>query len=187
MVLKNQEDKKLTGLPVRGDFLSLQISTHAGIKIEVAVDPVWPPPSPPWAQIMSTPWSRAFWTCFGCPTIYSNGRARSATKFILLRQMPVGVTHVHDENTMLVQLVDHFFRRYANCTYKQLCLFFNNDIDQVVELALCIVVVCLSRIRPQGRDEQVDAEGWFGASATRPFSKGEGGKMEGKTNEDRAT
>jgi len=33
-------DERLTGPPVKGDFLPLQISTHAGIKIEVAVRPV---------------------------------------------------------------------------------------------------------------------------------------------------
>lgn len=43
------------GSPVSGLLAVLQRSTTAGIKIEKAVSPVWPPPSPPCAQIMSTP------------------------------------------------------------------------------------------------------------------------------------
>ncbi|KAG5716229.1 hypothetical protein E4T56_gene10821 [Termitomyces sp. T112] len=43
------------GSPVRGLVLPLQASTTAGIRIEKAVSPVCPPPSPPWAQMLSTP------------------------------------------------------------------------------------------------------------------------------------
>ncbi len=45
----------MTGSPVRGLIASLQRSTTAGISIEKGVSPVWPPPSPPCAQMMSTP------------------------------------------------------------------------------------------------------------------------------------
>lgn len=43
------------GFPVRGDLCPLTISTQAGMRIEVAMSPVCPPPSPPCAQMRSTP------------------------------------------------------------------------------------------------------------------------------------
>ena len=45
----------ITCSPVRGLFLPLTISTVAGMRMENGVSPVCPPPSPPCAQIMSTP------------------------------------------------------------------------------------------------------------------------------------
>ena len=43
------------GSPVSGLFALLQRSTTAGMRMENGVSPVWPPPSPPCAQIISTP------------------------------------------------------------------------------------------------------------------------------------
>ena len=37
---------ELTGPSVRGDFFHLTLSTMAGIRIEVGMSPVYPPPSP---------------------------------------------------------------------------------------------------------------------------------------------
>jgi hypothetical protein len=37
---EEEEEGKLTGPPVKGDFLPLHASTHAGMRIEVAVVPV---------------------------------------------------------------------------------------------------------------------------------------------------
>lgn len=66
-------------------FLPLQSSTTAGIKtavwisksfdlrtnyLLVGTSPVCPPPSPPCAHIKSTPRSRHFLTCFGCPIMF---------------------------------------------------------------------------------------------------------------------
>lgn len=45
----------MTGSPVKGLLAFLQRSTVVGIRIENGVSPVWPPPSPPCAQMMSTP------------------------------------------------------------------------------------------------------------------------------------
>lgn len=48
----------IMGWPVKGLFASLQRSTTAGMRIENGISPVWPPPSPPCAQIISTPGRR---------------------------------------------------------------------------------------------------------------------------------
>lgn len=45
----------MTGSPVSGLLAFLHRSTQAGIRIENGVSPVCPPPSPPCAQMMSTP------------------------------------------------------------------------------------------------------------------------------------
>lgn len=37
----------MTGSPVRGPLAPLQRSTTTGMRMENAVSPVWPPPSPP--------------------------------------------------------------------------------------------------------------------------------------------
>lgn len=59
-----------TWSPVMGLVFPLTISTTAGIKTVVGTSPVWPPPSPPWAQIMSAPTSRHFLTCLGWPIMF---------------------------------------------------------------------------------------------------------------------
>ena len=63
----------ITSWPVNGDFFPLHKSTTWGISIEVGTSPVWPPLSPPCAQIMSTPDARHFATCLGCPTMFIYG------------------------------------------------------------------------------------------------------------------
>lgn len=57
----------VTGFPVRGDLYCLHTSAHAGMRTLVAMSPVWPPPSPPCAMMMSAPAWHALWTCLGCP------------------------------------------------------------------------------------------------------------------------
>ena len=51
----------------------LQRSTTCGMSTVVAMSPVWPPPSLPCAQMMSTPASSAFFTCLGCPIMFMTG------------------------------------------------------------------------------------------------------------------
>lgn len=74
------------------------------------------------------------------------------------------VTHVHDKDAGLVKLVDHFFGRDTDGAHEQLGLFLDNDIDQVVQLALGVIVVGLSRIRSEGRDEEIDPESCEGSA-----------------------
>ena len=45
----------ITGCPVKGLFAFLHKSTQAGMRMENGVSPVCPPPSPPCAQMISTP------------------------------------------------------------------------------------------------------------------------------------
>jgi hypothetical protein len=59
-----------TGCPVIGLVLPLTSWTTVGMRMVVGTSPVWPPPSPPWAQMMSTPSSRHFLTCFGWPIMF---------------------------------------------------------------------------------------------------------------------
>lgn len=55
--------------------------------------------------------------------------------------------HVHVENAMLVELVDDGLGWHTDGRDEQLCARLDDDIDELTELALC-VVVALKRIRP---------------------------------------
>ena len=59
-----------TGPPVSGERRPRHRSATAGMRMLVATSPVWPPPSPPCAQITSTPAASAFATCFGDPIMF---------------------------------------------------------------------------------------------------------------------
>lgn len=52
-----------TGLLVRGERYWRQTSAQAGMRTLVGISPVWPPASPPCAQIRSAPTWQALWTC----------------------------------------------------------------------------------------------------------------------------
>lgn len=59
------------GSPVSGLRLSLHRSTTAGMRMEKGVSPVWPPPSPPCAQMMSTPCARALGMCWCSRSVFA--------------------------------------------------------------------------------------------------------------------
>ena len=63
------------GPPCKGlrASISLTRSQTFGMRTEVGISPVWPPPSPPCAQMMSTPASIAFFTCLGAPIMSVHG------------------------------------------------------------------------------------------------------------------
>jgi len=50
-------------------------------------------------------------------------------------------------------------RRYTDGAYEELCLLLDDDGDEVVQQALGVVVIGLSRSRTKRRDEEIDAEG----------------------------
>mmetsp|Transcript_56061 Transcript_56061/g.125171 ORF Transcript_56061/g.125171 Transcript_56061/m.125171 type:complete len:302 (+) Transcript_56061:410-1315(+) len=58
------------GPPCRGERRPLTMSATAGIRMLVGTSPVCPPPSPPCAQMRSTPASRALGTCLGEPIMF---------------------------------------------------------------------------------------------------------------------
>ena len=68
------------------------------------------------------------------------------------------VTYVHTQNPRLVQFVHNLLRRYTHCTHKQLGLFFNDDIDEIVEIAFGVIIIGLAGCRAKRREEEVDAE-----------------------------
>ena len=77
-----------------------------------------------------------------------------------------GYTHVHDEYPSLVELLHHILRRHSDSAHKQLGLLFDNHVNQIVQLALGVIVVCLPSGRRERRDEQVDTEGCVMSGAT---------------------
>ncbi len=118
-----------TGWPVRGLLAPLQRSTTAGMRIEKGVSPVWPPPSPPCAHMMSTPerrgqfggkydeasggclpWASAFGTCLGWPTML---RERPSRKHQGSYERQGH--RLHDYNSSRVELVDHLLGWDADC------------------------------------------------------------------------
>jgi hypothetical protein len=57
-----------------------------------------------------------------------------------------------------VEFLNDLFRWYTDGTDKQLCLFFDDNIDKIVEFTFGVIVVCLSGVRAKGREKQVDPE-----------------------------
>lgn len=57
-----------------------------------------------------------------------------------------------------MELLDDLLRRHTDGADKQLRLFLNDDVDQLVKLALGVVVVGLSSIRSKRGNEQIDSE-----------------------------
>lgn len=59
--------------------------------------------------------------------------------------------HVHVENTSLVQTLDHLFWRDTNGRDKQTCAGINDDVDEIVELAFCVVIAAVSLVSEMPR------------------------------------
>jgi hypothetical protein len=110
---------------------------------------------------MSIPTARALGTCLGAPTIYRISCCPLVYSEPLLLAQTVE-TYVHAKDTGLVQLVDDLFGRYAHGTYEQLGLLLDDHVDELVETALSVIVVCLSGITADGGNEQIDAERQIG-------------------------
>lgn len=50
-------------------------------------------------------------------------------------------TYVHDWDASLVKLFDEPFRGNSNSTNEEGSLLFNNDINKVGELSLCVIIL----------------------------------------------
>jgi hypothetical protein len=57
-----------------------------------------------------------------------------------------------------VQLLDNLLGRYTYSAHKQLGLFLDDDINQLVQVALGVVIVGLAGSGSKGGEEKVDAE-----------------------------
>jgi hypothetical protein len=58
-----------------------------------------------------------------------------------------------------VQLLHNLLGRHAHRTHKQLGLFLDNDINQLVQVAFGVVIVGLAGGGAERGEEEVDAEG----------------------------
>jgi hypothetical protein len=130
-----------TGLPVSGLMWPFTASTQAGMRMEAGTSPVCPPPSPACAQMRSTPISSAFGTCFGWPTIcklrVSTGLRGQSSRACRERQE----TYVHDGDASLVQALNDLLWRYTDGADEERRLLFDNDINELRKLALCVVIL----------------------------------------------
>lgn len=114
-------------------------------KRERAYVPVCPPPSPPWAQMISTPASKAFLTCFGCPIISTH-------------QTLSGGRYTHDGNVCLVQTLDDVPGGNTDGGDEQRSTALNDDVNKSIKMAVRIIVIRLARVATDLRDEQIDAK-----------------------------
>lgn len=130
-------ERGLTGPPVKGDFLPLQASTQAGIRIEVAVVPVCPPPSPPCLSAgnpIPYPINPAY---LSTDDIHTNSKSLRdmfrCTNHLNsqhhIPSYPMGGTHIHTQNPSFVEFLNNFFRRNTDRTNKQFSLLLDNNID----------------------------------------------------------
>mmetsp|Transcript_2369 Transcript_2369/g.5351 ORF Transcript_2369/g.5351 Transcript_2369/m.5351 type:complete len:245 (+) Transcript_2369:486-1220(+) len=76
-----------------------------------------------------------------------------------LRDVVRSAHHVHDGNARGVELVDGPLRGHAHCTHKESCLLCNDDIDELRQVATCVVLVGLASTVAHLREEQVNAKG----------------------------
>jgi hypothetical protein len=67
-------------------------------------------------------------------------------------------THVHNQDASLVEPVHDFLGRHADGTDEQLCLLLDDHSDEIIKVALCVIVVGLARSRAERRKEQVHAK-----------------------------
>jgi len=74
-----------------------------------------------------------------------------------------GGTYVHDEDTGFVQFLNNFLRRYTDSADEQLGLLLDDYIDKFIEFTLGVIVVCLSSVSAERRDEKVNSECYLSA------------------------
>mmetsp|Transcript_34228 Transcript_34228/g.90821 ORF Transcript_34228/g.90821 Transcript_34228/m.90821 type:complete len:212 (-) Transcript_34228:155-790(-) len=66
--------------------------------------------------------------------------------------------HVHDRNARSVELVHHRPRRHPDCADEECSLLFDDDVGELVQLAMSIVMVRLAGTATNLRNGEVDAE-----------------------------
>ena len=67
--------------------------------------------------------------------------------------------HIHDQNASRMQAVDDVLRRHAHGGHKQPRAILDGDVNQLVEVAVGVVVVGLAGAAADLRQREVDAEG----------------------------
>jgi hypothetical protein len=70
-----------------------------------------------------------------------------------------GTDHVHAENAVLVELVDDVLGGNTDGADKELGALLDDNVDELVKLALGVVVVGLTSRTTDLGDEKVDTEG----------------------------
>lgn len=66
--------------------------------------------------------------------------------------------HIHDQNPSLVEPLDRPRGRNTHGTDEQLCAILNGDFNQLVQLAVRVVVVGLARAATDLRQREIDAK-----------------------------
>ena len=66
--------------------------------------------------------------------------------------------HVHDQNTSLVQSLNHMSRRHTNSRDEQLRLLLNHNADKLVQLPVGVVMVCFPRRATNLRQSEIHTE-----------------------------
>ena len=75
--------------------------------------------------------------------------------FCVLRR----ANHVHDDDSGVVKTLNHMWWRDSDSADEQLCALLDRDGDQLVQLAVGVVVVGLARAVADLGESKVDAEG----------------------------
>jgi hypothetical protein len=68
-------------------------------------------------------------------------------------------THVHDKNVVLVEALNDVLGRHTDGTDKELGALLDDNVDELIKLALGVVVVGLASAAADLGDEEVDTEG----------------------------
>ena len=57
-----------------------------------------------------------------------------------------------------MELLNNLLGRYTDCTDEELGLLLDDDIDQFIEFAFGVIVVCLSSVSTKSRNEEINSE-----------------------------
>lgn len=66
--------------------------------------------------------------------------------------------HIHDQDPSLMESLDSPRRGYTNRTNKQLGSILDCDFDEIVKLAVCVIVVRLARTAANLREREIDSK-----------------------------
>src|SRR5690349_21384385 len=140
----------IAGCPVSGDLYLRATSTTAGMRMLFAISPVWPRDISFLCICVAVALLTTPFAALGTYNVYTSVQS-------LHRMLGVS-NHVHDQDASLMQSLDSPRRRHANCTDKQLRSILDRDLDQVVELTVCVIVVGLARTAAHLRERKIDAK-----------------------------
>lgn len=68
------------------------------------------------------------------------------------------LTDIHTNDSSFMQPVHHFLGWNPDRAYEKLGSFFDDDTDELVQIALGIIIVGLPSSRAQGRDQEINSK-----------------------------